>query len=104
MHNDHYCRCYHENEGGEGKFLTGLLIGGVIGAGIVIYFSTDQGKAKLKELRKKMEGYKDELRGKMEEIKEQKIEPLISEAKDEFRDTVKRLKVAVAQPKPRKAR
>jgi gas vesicle protein len=97
------CDCHHNHSSGEGKALAGLLLGGIIGAGIAVYLQTDQGKEKLKELKKHAMKYKGELEDKMDEVKAEKIDPLLEEAKSEFQNTVKRWKTEVGGTKTKKA-
>ncbi len=97
------CDCNHNHSGGEGKMLSGLVLGGLIGAGLAIYLSTDQGKEKLNELKKHAMKYKDELEDKMDEVKAEKIDPLLEEAKAEFQNTVKRWKTTTGEPKTKKS-
>ncbi|MBN1915760.1 YtxH domain-containing protein [Candidatus Dojkabacteria bacterium] len=88
MRNRDYYRCEGESITG---LITGLILGGVVGAGIVLYLHSDKGREKVKELKSRTMDYKDEIEKKFEELKEKKVYPAIESIKSEFKDRIKRL-------------
>lgn len=98
---------YHHS---DAKFLTGLFVGGIVGALVIFFLGTKEGKKAGRMLQKKGEDILDDIEGKVgdleekgkellekgEEIKE-KVLAEIEERKDDFtQDAAKRLDTALA--------
>lgn len=82
----------------DGLF-TGLLLGGLIGAGLALYLSTEKGKENLKvlkgqamkykeEIENKALIYKNQMEDKISDLRENKIDPFINEVEEKFTERV----------------
>jgi gas vesicle protein len=58
------------NERPDGKFLLGMFLGGVIGAGIIFFVETKEGKKTAKMLGRKGKEVLDDLEEKVEDLEE----------------------------------
>jgi gas vesicle protein len=94
----------------DGKFLIGLVIGGIVGAGAVYLLATKEGKKVRKEVEEKGKELVDDLHEKIEdfevsgkellkkgeEIKEQVVEQLEDKKEALTKETTERLDSALA--------
>lgn len=93
----------HHNDSSDMRFLLGFFIGGLLGALIIIFMGTKEGKKAGKILRERGRDFLDELDGNIEKLREQGVELMArgEELKDQVIETMEEKKetmtVAVAE-------
>jgi len=97
---DYYDR---QERGGDG-FFSGLLLGGLIGAGVLIYLNSGKGKEKVKELKHKAKMYRDQIEQKLEELKEGKLYPAIENLKGELKERIDDIDLDEIKTRPSRRR
>lgn len=88
-----------DEHGGEGRFLLGFFIGGLIGAFIIFFLGTKEGQRTGKLLKRKGEDILDEVQEKIEELEERGKE-LVKQGeaiKEQVLENLEEKKEAVAQ-------
>ncbi len=95
------CDCGRSSSGGG--MLTGVLLGALLGAGVVIYANSDKGKEKMKELKEKSKDYRAELEKKFEEIKQKGMES-VEGIRDELQEKIADIDFEDDKPTRRPAR
>lgn len=84
------CKC---NSGENKGFWSGLFLGGLLGAGLIVFLQTKEGKKIAQELMEKGEELTDELQDKIEDVG-QKAEEIKGEVTDQ---TMAKLDTALAK-------
>jgi gas vesicle protein len=74
------------NDRPDGKFVLGMFLGGIIGAGIIFFVGTKEGKRTAKLIQKKGKEVVDDLEERVEELEEKGKELL--EQGEEIKDRV----------------
>ena len=92
-----------ERGGGDG-FFSGLLLGGLIGAGVLLYLNSGKGKEKVKELKEKAKMYRDQIEQKLEELKEGKLYPAIENLKGELKERIDDIDLDEIKTRPSRRR
>ncbi|MCL4382576.1 MAG: hypothetical protein M1575_02645 [Patescibacteria group bacterium] len=81
-------------------FLSGLFLGGLLGAGLIVFMGTKEGKKIAEQLKDKGEDLANELEGKIQEVQEKALE-IKEEATDQ---TLEKLDNALAKLEDAQAR
>lgn len=92
-----------ESKNSEGKFLLGFFIGGLIGAIIIVFLGTKEGKKAGKILRDRGQDFLDQLDDKIDTFQQKGIdlvaqgEELKQQVIDEFEEKKETLSIAAAE-------
>lgn len=69
---------------GSFAFISGVVLGAAVGAAVAILYAPQSGEETRKDIMKKGKDFADKKKAELEKVKQQKIDPFIEEAKEEF--------------------